>query len=917
MEAETLHSASADIFVRSSINSRIKKERNKMSINEKPTMKILSLQELILENTPQIMKALEQTLSPVFDINQPEKYSHIFNRYVNLARYLLPMQSEKSAAIETFFETNKSCVAVLDTGYGKTQVSTSVLSNPNIKTALVVAPPHLTKKWGREIKTVLGKQFPIEIVYVETYMDLLPLTKFKYRVKKWEKELEVTVKKLKTLTNENEIKRLTSFIKSRQKLLKQYNQYLPKTNKRRVYIVAKTKNSLSYTTEVKFDTSFSIDKQEVEIRDDRGRVQKVVQKKIMHDYRCVNCSSKLTASTFAKMKGTSLEEKDTRKASKITKCKSCDTPTTQPLRHTISPAEFLKRYGIKESIDLTIIDELHEEKAKDSLRGLALGHLVPKSKNILGLTGTLLGGYASHAFYTFYRLFPRIFKNELKYEWSDVNEFIKEFGGSEEITQVIDYDPITFNITEYGRNFGLKERADMSPRLLDAILPMCIFGKLEEIKFLDKNASLPPYTEISHLVEYEDILKEKYTKYLQKLTTLASFNNKEFNDKKGWAKLKVDSVLIPDIPFQEQYVELKSPDGGVETVVYEPSITRNELPLTNKEKKLLEIIKQSKANNRKVLVYHDFINSGLRENLIEVLENNGLKVEQLTTAISPNKREEYIKTLDCDVLITNPELVKTGLDLLEYPTIIFYQQVYSSYNIFTMRQAAKRAWRIGQLKECEVHSIAYAGTHQATVLQLIGSKMNVSQTTEGRLSTGNDIASEAEDENMQIQMARAILSNKEIDNKSSSSSSTIDLNARDWTVLEEYYVNLLDEVKTNPDKFKPYTVKEDLSQYAYSINDEILLMDIDNIEQELLKNIKKEEIQVIPVVTVTPKKVAKKTTANKEQNKEVELISSNIRIFISNSKKMSKTETGKTQEITPEEYQTMLKKGEPIQLTLF
>ena len=32
-----------------------------------------------------------------------------------------------------------------------------------------------------------------------------------------------------------------------------------------------------------------------------------------------------------------------------------------------------------------------------------------------------------------------------------------------------------------------------------------------------------------------------------------------------------------------------------------------------------------------------------------------------------------------DVVITNPELVKTGLDLLEFPTIVFMQSGFNVY----------------------------------------------------------------------------------------------------------------------------------------------------------------------------------------------------------------------------------------------
>jgi hypothetical protein len=41
-----------------------------------------------------------------------------------------------------------------------------------------------------------------------------------------------------------------------------------------------------------------------------------------------------------------------------------------------------------------------------------------------------------------------------------------------------------------------------------------------------------------------------------------------------------------------------------------------------------------------------------------------------------------------EVLITNPELVKTGLDMLEFPTIVF---LTTGYNVYTLQQAAWNA----------------------------------------------------------------------------------------------------------------------------------------------------------------------------------------------------------------------------------
>ncbi|RMU34193.1 hypothetical protein ALP32_200389 [Pseudomonas avellanae] len=85
-----------------------------------------------------------------------------------------------------------------------------------------------------------------------------------------------------------------------------------------------------------------------------------------------------------------------------------------------------------------------------------------------------------------------------------------------------------------------------------------------------------------------------------------------------------------------------------------------------------------------------------------VLEQSGLKVAVLRASVDTARREDWI--LDqvdrgVDVLITNPELVKTGLDLLDFPTIAFMQ---TGYNVYTVQQAARRSWRIGQKQDVRV-----------------------------------------------------------------------------------------------------------------------------------------------------------------------------------------------------------------------
>ena len=65
-----------------------------------------------------------------------------------------------------------------------------------------------------------------------------------------------------------------------------------------------------------------------------------------------------------------------------------------------------------------------------------------------------------------------------------------------------------------------------------------------------------------------------------------------------------------------------------------------------------------------------------------------------------------------DVAICHPKIVETGLDLLDFPTILFHE---TGYSLHTLRQSSRRSWRIGQRRPVEVKFFAYAGNHAGSL----------------------------------------------------------------------------------------------------------------------------------------------------------------------------------------------------------
>jgi hypothetical protein len=111
------------------------------------------------------------------------------------------------------------------------------------------------------------------------------------------------------------------------------------------------------------------------------------------------------------------------------------------------------------------------------------------------------------------------------------------------------------------------------------------------------------------------------------------------------------------------------------------------------------------------------------------------------------------------VVLSHPKLVETGLDLFDkggsynFPTLIFYQ---TGYNLFTMRQANRRAWRIGQRKDCTVIYLYYGGTLQVRAMSLMGKKMEAAQALEGKFSADGLASMAGEEGSAEMALAKSL-----------------------------------------------------------------------------------------------------------------------------------------------------------------
>ena len=131
--------------------------------------------------------------------------------------------------------------------------------------------------------------------------------------------------------------------------------------------------------------------------------------------------------------------------------------------------------------------------------------------------------------------------------------------------------------------------------------------------------------------------------------------------------------------------------------------------------------------------------------------------------VAPDRREAWVEERvkqGVDVVICHPRLVQTGLDLIDFPTLCWFE---TDYSVYTMRQASRRSWRIGQKRPVKVVFMAYRNTLQADALKLVAKKLQSSLAVEGELPEDGLAAFGDDGDDMMLALARQIVSGEETD----------------------------------------------------------------------------------------------------------------------------------------------------------
>ena len=428
-------------------------------------------------------------------------------------------------------------------------------------------------------------------------------------------------------------------------------------------------------------------------------------------------------------------------------------------------ADYVK-HRMKGFFDLLIGDEVHEYKGRGSAQGIAAGVLADSCGKSLTLTGTLTGGYSSTLFHLLYRFSPDI---RAEFGRSEEGRWIQRYGFLEQTVRHSD-DGDSFEDGRNSRRKGyrktVRERPGLAPSALFHLIGNSVFLRLSDVA-----SGLPSYEEQVMLSGMDR--ETDYTGFSQRKAYDTVFDT--LRQALAEALAKGSKRLLAT------YLQtlLAYPDGCTRgETVFDPQ-TGNVLiqmpPLSEdklypKEQALVDLVAAERLAGRKVLVYATHTGTrDITERMEQFLTTHGFRVAVLKAdSVAPDRREAWVEERvkqGVDVVICHPRLVQTGLDLIDFPTLVWFE---TDYSVYTMRQASRRSWRIGQKRPVKVVFMAYRNTLQADALKLVAKKLQSSLAVEGELPEDGLAAFGDDGDDLMLALARQIVNGDETEGDSES-----------------------------------------------------------------------------------------------------------------------------------------------------
>jgi len=419
--------------------------------------------------------------------------------------------------------------------------------------------------------------------------------------------------------------------------------------------------------------------------------------------------------------------------------------------------------------DFLIVDESHQAKSAESAHGNAVGALAASCKRVLCATGTTFGGYAWHLKPTLFRVSPNTIVSE-GFTWEGDTAWNEAYSRIE--TKVVESEKkgghrdYNGNWNSYSMGKTARKSKSVKPGVMPTLFGRHMIGNTVFLSLDEVAENLPTLDESVVEVAMDSEQRAAYSETEHALrdaikTMLAK------GDKRLLSRMLNTLLGYCDHPWgwgEIGYYERDDGCGGGQR--WQHVVTPEELDpkvIRPKEQALIDFCKAEREEGRKVWIYSVMTDKrDVVGRVSDVLAKAGLRVATLRSSVETTKREAWMAEHcpGADAIVSHPQLVETGLDFFDrektynVASVVFYQ---TGYALFTLRQAARRAWRIGQDQECRVRYFYYQDTMQARAMTLMGKKLSASQSMEGKFSMEGLAALAGDEGSIETAMARSLV----------------------------------------------------------------------------------------------------------------------------------------------------------------